>query len=304
MRTTLHLIAVCISCISLSSISLFASSVAQNSHESSQVSELSPAVHVGSKSGCPLGSQEFPVTANEYCAFLNTHANDDTMNLWYYDSMLFDNYGSESDQMCLHRSGSNHQYHYSVKKGCGNFIIDATQAEYAQKSFNEWRKNPTAIELCNYLNNKVEDLITNDEANKLGLFGGLPIEMPNCYSHSAFDIRSRYLDAQEIFVTMDRIAQEIHDGIVLVESQTINEEGNAITTTTPKKCDYQAASIDDEANRTLISFSNEIHTSFLSGMLLHAIIALEGKYYRASSITIHGVTYSVPVEVSPPSEAI
>jgi len=58
---------------------------------------------------------------------------------------------------CITRHGTCFFY-YSVIPDRGAFVIDRVTDEYITKEFNYWRQNPTAQELCDYINDRVKGL--------------------------------------------------------------------------------------------------------------------------------------------------
>ena len=149
---------------------------------SDMVPETSPARHVGPSDPTnyftagydqtpPLiGSEENPVTADEYCAFLNAKAEDDWsfFSSSYYEPsfMSTDRDWTRSPNATIQRTGYArvNKYHlgrnvfggkgfiYTVLPGHRADIIDAVSSTTVQKEFRHWRKNPTVQELGEYLN--------------------------------------------------------------------------------------------------------------------------------------------------------
>ncbi|MEI6416901.1 MAG: hypothetical protein WCO92_04200 [Verrucomicrobiota bacterium] len=127
----------------------------------------------------------YPVTASEYCAFLQTYASDESC--WFY-SEYYDGVFIETSQDwislatdCIYRSGDSPHYHYCVvgdyftneidKKGkplteAGhpledrhrpqNYILDGLRSEKARAQFMAQRQKPSLKEVCDYLNDKIQ----------------------------------------------------------------------------------------------------------------------------------------------------
>ncbi|HLB34388.1 MAG: hypothetical protein A3F67_03685 [Verrucomicrobia bacterium RIFCSPHIGHO2_12_FULL_41_10] len=111
----------------------------------------------------PIGMVNGPVTAKEYCAFLNTKAIHNNVFLWasYYDSHFMtttSNWRSSAADAnaSIIRSGINGTYHYVVKNGSDAQIIDSVKSDYVFHEFVLWRANPTVTELCNVLNDQLQ----------------------------------------------------------------------------------------------------------------------------------------------------
>ena len=203
----------------------------------------------------PIGSKEASVTANEYCAFLNS--NGEALNIQKDDhGQLSSSNFCESSYMncvgsnpwrgvwgehqtikkddCITRHNTYH-YRYSVIPGRGEFIIDSVTNAYIADEFSAWRrKNPTAQELCDYINDRVEGLI-----------------------QEAATIKSRFPEvSQGVFEAADLMGQVSH-----------NFEGKL------------QSEVRDEYNRPILNFSNGSNQE-----ALHATVVEGMEYYRPTTI--------------------
>lgn len=168
-------------------------------------------VHYVGSSNNRLGTDDQPVTANEYCAFLNSNDNaaSSCVENYYYDSS-FMNLTSMADPSfwlnsyhyevrsndCITRLNE-YRFRYIVIPGRGNYIINGLNDDtygvinqliyslihenphHIINEFNNWRKNPTSSEICDYINQRIQrnkeeaDLIKNsyqqDSFNALNL---------------------------------------------------------------------------------------------------------------------------------------
>lgn len=233
--------------------------------------------HVGVGNYYKLGSKENPVTANEYCAFLNsdekaagkvvTYGNN-VGDCFYdrtfmnYDCMggcWFGHYSiKENDcitRHCFIDCNNCYDYAYSVISGRGDFIIDGLLYHYRDgldpngtrcfvpmvlNHFNDWRKNPKAEEICNYINAKLEG--QNVDPSVL--------------------LQSYLQSYKKIFIELDPIIAFIHAN---------NERALQHT-------------ICDEKDRVIIKFymdSDDI--SFHEGPI-HAVVEEGMEYYRPSTL--------------------
>ena len=135
--------------------------------------------HVGS-TYYPLGTKNDPVTANEYCAYLNSNdkalgLNSNCANIFNEPSFmnvtcstLLTDHSNIRNNDCITRYNKYH-WRYAVIPGRGDYIIDGlpwtdfldwtlTAGEgfypFPITEFNTWRKNPNSQEICHYLNKK------------------------------------------------------------------------------------------------------------------------------------------------------
>lgn len=129
--------------------------------------------HVGVGSFYPLGSKENPVIADEYCAYLNEASCVDFDNKDNFYDGTFMNCDSKGwnllghcevkEDDCITRHHKT-LYNYSVVEGRGDFVIESLSIrsvgpdeEVNSVSFNNWRKNLTTEELCDYINDKIDN---------------------------------------------------------------------------------------------------------------------------------------------------
>lgn len=184
------------------------------------VTTSSPIVHVGTSNRYPIGSAENPVTAEEYCVFLNMYARytnqDNSMIVLgfnndgtdYFDPLLM---SENSEQCCIVRSIEELQcdfphnapkstlYHYSVKAGQEHVVIDALCSEQVQKKVHAWRSNPTIEELRDYIASKTEVLSVAE--------GQADYSSGEVFCQT---LMARY-PTSVVFSEADVIAQAIHD---------------------------------------------------------------------------------------------
>ena len=103
-----------------------------------------------------IGTLENPVTAAEYCTFLNQNdrATDDA---YIYDSKYFyDQHLMAGSDAVIIRSTKKgwlaNSYDYTVRVGCENQIIEDLESEIADRFFLRWKSHLSIGELCNYIN--------------------------------------------------------------------------------------------------------------------------------------------------------
>jgi hypothetical protein len=236
-------------------------------------SSAPPVHHVGIDNYYKIGTEENPVTANEYCAFLNSEkeAVDGKTNagygnyMYFYDSTFmncgyslnsFWEHTSVQKNDCITRLNEYH-FRYSVIEGRGDYIIDGLERwsiplcpkspmspQMKIQKFNNWRKNPSAQDICTYLNDKIEG--RDEDA----------VTIKNQYEQ---DIIAR-------FDLIDNIALIVHD----------NQQAWA---------DLQFK-IYDEQERCLITFSMQSDgISFHEGPM-EAVVVSGMEYYRPSNLKI------------------
>ena len=259
---------------------LFVSSVllAQTKSEAAALSSTSTkktttpsSHHVGVGNYYPIGSKAAPVTANEYCSFLNS-CKQAIYNYYkitsYYDSSFMNcdvaawEWGHQKIEKndCITRhqinqvgvEGAGHRYdyyyRYSVIEGRGDFIIDALSfpldnytscnaTPSVLQKFNTWRKNhPSSVELAAYINAKIEG---RDEAAQT---------LADCYPE----------DCQNVYGVADLIAE--------------------VALNNPKTCLSHMAC--DEKDHEVLTFSSESN----EGNVPQAVVVKGMEYYRPSSI--------------------
>ena len=192
-------------------------------------SATSQVVHVGKDNFYSLGTKENPVTANEYCSFLNStfdaikDNSEYDLSDGYNDSSFMNKDGAgdmgghtacySTDCITRHgiKDGNGFLYSYSVVQGRGDYIIDGlsywfsglgdTQTEI-QEAFNDWRKDPTALELSSYVSAKV--MLEDDQANA---------------------IKSYYPDAANyIFPQLDLLAAALRGNGLLCQKVLLKDE--------------------------------------------------------------------------------
>jgi hypothetical protein len=134
----------------------------------------------------------------EYCAFLRTKAAHESydFNSDYWDSVFMSTSTTKlNGECCIIRTGSNGDYTYSVPIGRENYVIMALTSQTAFDQFNQWKKNPKAIEMRDYLNNKIAEKVS-----------GLAL-----YADQAYDIRDSYLECSpaSFFDDLDALADEL-----------------------------------------------------------------------------------------------
>lgn len=124
-----------------------------------------PANHyVGASSSYRFTLLQNDPSAPEYCAFLETKGTTDgyMINDYYYDSVFMVDAGSKlNSNTCIVRSGSSGNYSYTVPVGRENYIIQGVTSETAFNTFNSWTKNPKAVEIRNYINDKIAESVSN-----------------------------------------------------------------------------------------------------------------------------------------------
>lgn len=138
--------------------------------------------HVGIQTYLKIGTPKNPVTANEYCAFLNSEEpakylddalDDSFMNCVFANrepgSSYFYHYPVQQND-CITRLNK-YTYRYVVIPGRGNYIIDGISYSwcwipFVRKNFHVWRENPMVQEISDYLNDKIEGLDNNAEIIK------------------------------------------------------------------------------------------------------------------------------------------
>lgn len=114
--------------------------------------------HIGTDNGYPIGDESHPVTLQEYCLFLNLHNgidfvtnNDKTIVSTSSESYITSTKVKEPKHNVFY-------YTYTLRSNCENFIIDELTSLEEQQWFQNWRSRPTTAELCDYINNLIEDL--------------------------------------------------------------------------------------------------------------------------------------------------
>jgi len=207
-----------------------------------------------------IGSEEDPVTADEYCAFLNTRAEDDwsyfSYSSSYYESsfMSTDRDWTSSPNATIQRTGNGrlNKYNlnrswfggkgftYTVIPGHETDIIDAVSSSVVQKEFQEWRKNPTVLELCEYFTM----IVSNRLYVQVEKF-----EIASEEWRSAKAIMNRYPDAApKILSKVEGITgQMLYDNLskwsikgVTYQRKISSDEGQIINELHVKKNDYWA----------------------------------------------------------------
>lgn len=123
---------------------------------------------------CKIGSDESPVTMDEYCQFLieelNSKVSDNTIFSYWFDSNFMSDAKVPNDplnpskQYGISAISYNHydsdQEAWTVLPDHHHDIIDSVQSRWAAEHFAEWRKNPTAQEIKDY----AESQLKGDEA--------------------------------------------------------------------------------------------------------------------------------------------
>ena len=198
--------------IALTSTGLFA----QNNPDSSasEGASSSKVRHVGSLhvispvpmygvGPCAIGSKENPVNAEEYVAFLNTMAFEDTnwFSSEYYEQayMTTDQDWLSHSNATIQRTGTSSHYHYSVMPGHETDIIDSVEKKNIRDEFNKWRRNPTAQEICDYINDKEEGRKAEAKALKkcywdtMDLWGSMSNDFHDQLQSQIFDEQNRAL---------------------------------------------------------------------------------------------------------------
>ncbi len=119
-----------------------------------------PSHFVGGTSNYSIGSG---VSSLGYCAFLRTKAANEVYDFSsnYWDSVFMSESTSGMNKnCCVLRTGGNGDYTYSVPIGRENYFILGLTSQVAFNQFNSWSKNPKAIEMRNYINNKIAEQVT------------------------------------------------------------------------------------------------------------------------------------------------
>ena len=134
----------------------------------------------------------------EYCAFLRTKAAHEsfTFSSDYWDSVFMSTSTIKlNSKCCIIRTGSNGAYTYSVPAGRENYVIMGLTSQSAFDQFNQWKKNPKAIEMRDYINNKIAEQLSNQAT----------------YADQAYDIRGSYLQCSPVsfFDDLDALADEL-----------------------------------------------------------------------------------------------
>lgn len=201
--------------------------------------------HVGNTTDhYPLGTRANPVIANEYCAFLNSNADAlgdradaistaKSVATVFYDPTFmnvsfitnWNNHSETRNTDCITRHNEYHFY-YSVIPDRGDYIIDGLSwthcfdwmiigsdeeggfSPFAIVSFDDWRKNPTSQEICDYLNKKI---MGNNDAAAL--------------------IKKSYSTATVVFNFLDTLAikaQEASEVVLQDQSKTEGDNADAI----------------------------------------------------------------------------
>ena len=103
-----------------------------------------------------IWTPENPVTVAEYCYFLNQNdeATDDAY--WYEAQYFYDHHLMEGSDAVMIRSIKQgwlaNSYHYTVRLGCEDQIIESLESEVAGKFFSKWKSHLSVGELCSYIN--------------------------------------------------------------------------------------------------------------------------------------------------------
>lgn len=159
------------------------------------------AQNLGASNKHSIGSDEDPVLATEYCAYLTDMAHNDRpfFESDYYDSsfMHTDQNRKPSPNAAIERTGRNavyvsgcvswrSVYHYSVVPNHEGDRIVAVYWKSVQTEFNNWRaaprRNPTRQELCDYINAKIAG------------------QLESSYLDQATEIQNRYPNAAMLSV--------------------------------------------------------------------------------------------------------
>jgi len=231
--------------IVLSSVSLF-----------SQENSALQVHHVGVDNHYKIGTAENPVTANEYCAFLNSEPTAQNQNyqyahFFYEDSFMNSTYacGNRADWSyhfpmtiewghhstiqendCITRLNE-YTCHYVVIPERGNYIIDGLTKRSGYKSndsivfttFNKWRKNPMTQEICDYLNDKMGGRDNDAEAIKNKYL--LDADSISKLSKAAqLVVQSQNINITSTFNWLDTLAIAAHDDQSLYASFKMIDE--------------------------------------------------------------------------------
>ena len=172
-----------------------------------------------------LGSKETPITSSEYCAFLNSEKMAGQKNKvgpsYYYDNSFMnwavggasESHSAVRSNDCITCHNKDH-FQYSVIQGRGDFIINALSScdnegikKYIITNFANWRKNPTAQDLCDVINDEIN---SRDEETSA--------------------IKERYPEAaKKVMGTLDLMTQVIHaDATICLETQLSDERNRPV----------------------------------------------------------------------------
>ncbi|MBX9578145.1 MAG: hypothetical protein K2W97_06690 [Chthoniobacterales bacterium] len=198
-------------------------------------------------------------TAEEYCFFLNT-CPDAASSSDYFDSQFMCSTqidgGSvpallinENPKLCI---VSHNEYHfrYTVVPGRENQVIDVNSlSSHAKNNFLAWRKNPTAQELCDDINDQLE-----------GAYG-------LAQSGVASTIKGNYPDVSKwIFNNIDPIAVAVFNGE-----------------------NYLHKEVRDGSHTCLTFSNAEDDPLLPAGLPLHAVVVPGMKYYRPSALIVDDI---------------
>lgn len=149
--------------LSLSSLLLIKNLTAQEASMETPENTLAvpTPLHLGINNGYPIGSESSPVTLQEYVIFLTMHNALDVTS--YEDHTIVSNTPDSYITSTKHINSNSEDYYftYTLRPNSENIIIDAVSSPQEQEWFQSWRAHPTAAELCQYINNTIEDLRMN-----------------------------------------------------------------------------------------------------------------------------------------------
>ena len=198
------------------------------------------------------------VSANEYCAFLNTDA--EKRSVVFYDELQLQDSRMPEGACPIDVSDQNGHSYYSVKEGCGESLINVAHLKMSVMVFFSWEENPTAQEIHDYINTKIEALYESDlpdDTSAAEVSSNTPLSVSKTMT-----LQESYPEApQEIFDVADHIAEAIHLGV-----------------------DNRQVELCDEEGRPLIDFANEGELSSFVNIPAHAVVVNGMECYRPSAI--------------------
>lgn len=264
--------------------------------------------HVGTSNQFKIGTADNPAIVEELVDFLNTKErynsyhdnvwpcfpfNQNTPSINYFDKALMDENSDENCILCVNSSESFRQpgvyfqpctgitiisgpqpwYHiYSVKKGCKKMIVDAVASQEVQQQFNQWRQNPTAQELCDYIND------VNDSFNE---------SHENYYSSphdlARHEIERRYSNAN-LFIAADDLAKKICVGTtekILIEKSPEEVAGKSYFVIDSMRDSFNTPLIgSDENGNYLFTLPDSNNDESFSGVPKHIKVIPGMEYFR------------------------
>lgn len=254
--------------------------------------------NLGVKNKYPIGTDDNPVLATEYCEYLNDKAPNDgaIFQSWYYDSsfMSTDQDRSSSPNAAIERRGWSKGYlvgsgyHYYVTPGHQNDRIVAVYWQSVQTEFNQWQaekekekqaelaKNPTRQELCDYINDKIAGRLdpayldkASEIQNRYPKAAGLTVRDLDEHSGNIICAPNDEVE-QTLWGQVDNLVNGVYGTDATDDTLRVDKKGNAYTTTTHTSA--SDSSCNNFLQRWGLVISEESDPSFPVSMPKHVVL--------------------------------